>query len=141
MAKYSHDFKMRIVSEVINDGNSIGYISRKYNIKRDSISKWVNAYKTRGDTGLRRNRSKKVYDYEFKMRVVARYLETDSSYAEVAQEFNVSSPGIICQWVTNVRNSGEDSLRPKKRGRRTVVTEEKKHFEQVQSTNDNIYEE
>ncbi len=141
MAKYSHAFKMKTVSEVINEGYSIRHISKKYNIKENTISKWVNKYKTRGVAGLHRNKSKKIYDYELKMRAVARYLESDLSYAEVAQEFNVSNPALICQWVTNVRNSGKDSLRPKKRGRRPVVTEKNKCFKQVQSTNDNIYEE
>ena len=132
---------MKIVSEVIKDGNSIRRISKKYNIKQDTISKWVNTYKTRGDAGLHRNKAKKIYDYELKLKAVARYLESDLSYAEVAQEFNVSNPSLICQWVTTFRNSGEDSLRPKKPGRRPVVTENKKHFKQVQPTNDNIYEE
>ncbi len=141
MAKYSYDFKKRMVSEIINDGNSIRYIAKKYNIRKETVSKWVRAYKTRSDSGLHRNKTKKGYSYEFKMRAVARYLESDLTYTEVANEFNLSSRSIIYHWVKEFRNSGEDSLRPKKRGRRPVVTEKKKHFEQVQPTNDNIYDE
>ncbi len=141
MAKYSYDFKKKLVSEIINDGNSIRYTAKKYNIRKERVSKWVRAYKTRGDAGLHRNKTKKVYSYEFKMRAVARYLESDLTHTELINEFNLSSRSIIYHWITEFRNSEVDYLQPKRRRRRPVVTEMKKDFKQVHSTNDNIYEE
>ncbi len=75
------------------------------------------------------------------MRAVARYLESDLTHTELINEFNLSSRSIIYHWITEFRNSEVDYLQPKRRRRRPVVTEMKKDFKQVHSTNDNIYEE
>ncbi|WP_170140761.1 helix-turn-helix domain-containing protein [Oceanobacillus arenosus] len=60
MAKYSEEFKMKIVTEYLQ-GN-FGYVSlaKKYNISSTNrIYEWVRAYKSQGMDGLKRRKTKK----------------------------------------------------------------------------------
>ena len=85
MAKYSYEFKKKVVMAYINAEGGKRFLANKYDVKstRD-IMKWVNAYKEFGDDGLVRSRSKKTYAFEFKLSVVELYLTTEVSYQELA---------------------------------------------------------
>ena len=50
VAKYSYEFKKKVVCEYIQGEGGYKYLSKKYGVKstRD-IRKWVNAYKEFGD--------------------------------------------------------------------------------------------
>lgn len=56
------------------------FLSKKYNVSRIMIRKWVAAYKEFGDEGLRRSRQNETYSFEFKLHVVELYLSTEVSY-------------------------------------------------------------
>ena len=62
MAKYSEEFKIKLVTEYL-DGN-IGYrlLAKKYNMRiSDTIYiNWVRAYKAQGMEGLKRRKTKEV---------------------------------------------------------------------------------
>lgn len=59
MAKYSTEFKTKVVKEYLESNTSYKTLSNKYCIPSESIiRKWVNAYKSQG-YGLWRNKSKK----------------------------------------------------------------------------------
>jgi transposase len=60
MAKYSYEFKKKIVLEYLNSDEGCISISRKYGMTSSSqLLKWVSAYKAFGDNGLKRSRSQK----------------------------------------------------------------------------------
>ena len=133
MAKYSTEFKIKVVNAYLNNEGSYGYLSKKYGVSDKSIiRRWVNAYKSQGYEGLKVKREKTQYSFEFKKNVVNFYLKGEMSYQTLANQLKISNPSVIANWVIDFRNQGLDGLKPKKRGRTSGITKEKnKEKEQV----------
>ncbi|WP_418882840.1 transposase, partial [Waltera sp.] len=54
MAKYSFEFKKKVVLEYINGKGGTQYLSTKYGLGSNSqLRKWLAAYKEFGDEGLK----------------------------------------------------------------------------------------
>ena len=118
MAKYSTEFKMKLVKEYLE--GKIGYkeLAKKYNIpNKCAIQTWVSAYKTHGYDGIKVSRSNNNYSLEFKLNVVNLYLTGEMSYQSLANNLKINNPSIIARWVNEYRKKGIEGLRPKKRGR------------------------
>ena len=118
MAKYSTEFKMKLVKEYLE--GKIGYreLAKKYNIpNKRAIQTWVSAYKTQGYDGLKVSRRNNSYSLEFKLKVVKLYLTGEMSYQSIANEMKINNPSIIVRWVKEFREEGIEGLKPKKRGR------------------------
>ena len=141
MAKYSYEFKKKVVLEYINGIGSYANLCKKYNIPdRESIRQWVSVYKKFGDNGLKRSREKKNYPFEFKLSVVELYLTTEVSYQELALSVGITNPSIITHWVNDYRAVGSDALRPKRKGRKPKVPRPKKEIPNTEKEkNDSEY--
>ena len=128
MAKYSFEFKKKVVLEYINGKGGTQYLSTKYGLGSNSqLRKWLAAYKEFGDEGLKRSRKKENYSFEKKLSVVELYLASELSYQELALREGIYNPSPICKWVNDFRIAGPDALRPHKKGRRkTLGTSNKK---------------
>lgn len=49
MAKYSYEFKKKVVSEYLNEQGRLKYLIKKYSIpSRKTLQVWINAYKEFG---------------------------------------------------------------------------------------------
>ena len=48
------------------------------------------------------------------------------SYQELANQFKINNPSLIARWVIDFRNQGLEGLKPKKRGRPSSMTKDKK---------------
>lgn len=60
MAKYSYEFKKRIVKAYLKGEGSHGYLAKEYGVSNKVIVKpWIDNYKAFGDKGLMRSRKKK----------------------------------------------------------------------------------
>ena len=81
MAKYSYEFKRKIVEEYL--GRKAGYktLAMKYQIDHSQIRRWVNNYKQFGDEGLMRSRNNRAYSVEFKLEAITRYETSDRNQA------------------------------------------------------------
>lgn len=118
MAKYSTEFKIKVVKEYLEFNISYKSLSDKYRIPNKSIIiTWVNTYKTQGYEGLKVKRKNTKYPLEFKLNVVNLYLTGEMSYQSLANELKISNPAIITRWVNDFRKQGIEGLKPKKRGR------------------------
>ena len=125
MAKYSFEFKKKVVMEYLSGEGSQKYLVKKYDIGgKIQLQKWVAAYQTFGDEGLLRSRQKKQYSFEFKLHVVELYLSSEVSYQELALSQGINNPTILAKWVNDFRIAGPDALRPKKKGRKKTVNSE-----------------
>ena len=116
MAKYSTEFKMKLVKEYLE--GKIGYreLAKKYNIpNKRAIQTWVSAYKTQGYDGLKVSRRNNNYSLEFKLNVVNLYLTGEMSYQSLANELKINNPSMIARWVNDFREKGIEGLKPKKR--------------------------
>ena len=122
MAKYSFEFKKKVVEEYLNGEVGHEYLAQKYNIpSKTAIRQWVASYRQFGDEGLLRSRKNEKYSFHFKLFVVESYLTGELSYQELALQNNINNPSLITRWVNDFRNSGTDGLRPKKKGRKKTL--------------------
>ena len=122
MAKYSYDFKKKIVQEYLDGNGGYEYLAKKYCIaKHTQVMDWVKAYQTFGNDGLIRSRQNKNYSFQFKLFVVELYLSSEVSYQELALSQGISNPSLIVKWVNDFRVAGPDALRPKKKGRKKTL--------------------
>lgn len=127
MAKYSYEFKKKVVMEYLSGKGGYGYLSAKYEIPSPTVlRRWIFAYNEFGDEGLKRSRKNKEYSFEFKLHVVELYLTTEVSYQELALSVGMNNPEAITKWVNDYRIAGPDALRPKRKGRKPKVTKPKK---------------
>ena len=122
MAKYSYEFKLKVVQAYLQGEGSYGYLAKKYNIPaQQNIEAWVHTYKEFGKEGLMRSRKNKDYSFQFKLSVVELYLSSEVSYQELALSQGINNSSLIARWVNDFRISGPDALRPKKKGRKKTL--------------------
>ena len=119
MAKYSFEFKKKIVEDYLAGKGGYGYLANKYKVPADSnVKKWVHNYQVFGDEGLMRSRKQEKYSFEYKLHVVELYLSNEVSYHDLALQEKINNPTQITKWVNDFRIAGSDALRPKKKGRK-----------------------
>ena len=118
MAKYSTEFKYKLVKEYLESKISYNELAKKYSIRdKKTIRVWVNAYESQGYDGLKVSRRNNSYSLEFKLKVVKLYLTGEMSYQSIANEMKINNPSIIARWVKEFRKEGIEGLKAKKRGR------------------------
>jgi transposase len=126
MAKYSYEFKKKIVDDYNNNKGGYQYLANKYQLPdKKLVRQWVTNYKAFGDDGLIRSRQKEYYSFEKKLSVVELYLSSELSYQEIALNEGISNPAILCNWVNRFRAAGPDALRPRKKGRKKTMDKPK----------------
>lgn len=128
MAKYSFDFKKKVVDAYINGEGGYEYLAKKFNLPNcDTVLTWVKNYQAFGNDGLKRSRKNDDYSFEKKISVVELYLSSEISYRELAIQENIYNPSMICRWVNEFRTAGPDALRPHKKGRKKTLNKTKKN--------------
>ena len=134
MAKYSYEFKLKVVQAYLQYEGGYGYLAKKYNITTPrNIEVWVHAYKKLGKEGLMRSRQNKNYSFQFKLSVVELYLSSEVSYQELALSQGINNPALLNRWVNDFRIAGPDALRPKKKGRKKTL--DMKEFKKPSKSN------
>ena len=117
MAKYSFDFKLKVVNDYLSGGGGYLDLAKKYQgLTYGQIRYWVNAYQRFGAIGLQRKRQNTVYDSNFKLNAVNLYLTSEKSYREVANQLGLNNPAMIARWVLDYRQKGNLAF-SKSRGR------------------------
>ena len=137
MAKYSTEFKMKVVKEYLESSISYKSLSEKYKLSHHEIvRRWVSSYQTQGYERLKVKRENTQYTLEFKLNVVNLYLTGEMSYQSLSNNLKINNPSIITRWVNEYRKEGIEGLRPKKRGRpsKMAKTPEKSKDIKLEST-------
>jgi transposase len=117
MAKYSEEFKIKLVTEYLQGNFGYSLLAKKYNMPSQTpLQDWVRAYKSQGLEGLRRRR-KEAYSVQFKLDTVQFMLETGASYQETADQFKLNNPSLIYRWMKLFNEQGIEGLKPKSKGR------------------------
>jgi transposase len=126
MAKYSFNFKQKIVQAYLNGEGSYPYLAKKYGVPAwSNVKKWVKSYDEFGPDGLLRSRKNETYSFDFKLHIVELYLSTEISYQELALSVGMNNPPLIAKWVNDYRIAGPDALKPKRKGRQLKVAKSK----------------
>ena len=122
MAKYSFEFKKKVVNSYLNGEGSFEFVAKKYEIPTcTNVKTWVRNYKNFGDEGLFRSRKNELYSFEYKLHVVELYLSSEISYQDLALQEGITTPSIIVNWVNRFRVAGPDALRPHRKGRKKTL--------------------
>ena len=127
MAKYSEEFKLKIVKEYLE--GSLGYtlLAEKHSIPSSTpIKHWVQAYKAFGKEGLRKREVKQVFSVQFKLDVLHFMKQTGASYQDTAIEFNMNNPSLIANWYSKFSKEGIDGLIEKVKGHAPMSKNKKK---------------
>ena len=125
MAKYSFNFKLKIVNEYLRGEAGYRTLSTKYGVNSYVLCQWVNNYKKLGEQGLIRIRGNQSYTFEFKLHVVELYLSSEISYQELALKVGMTNPTLITRWVLDYKAAGPEALIPKKKGRKRSMDKDK----------------
>ena len=122
MAKYSFEFKKKVVLSYLNGEGGYKYLSKTYGVPaKSNIKQWVHNYQTLGDEGLLRSRKNDIYSFEKKLSVVELYLSSEISYQDLALQEGITNSGMIANLVNRFRAAGPDALRPHKKGRKKTL--------------------
>ena len=122
MAKYSYEFKKKVVFAYLKGEGSYRYLAKTYGIPAVAIiERWVQNYQAFGDDGLVRSRQQQIYSFEKKLSVIELYLTSEISYQDLALKEGISNPSIISNWVNRFRAAGPDALRSQKKGQNKEV--------------------
>ncbi len=122
MAKYSFEFKKKVVDSYLNGEGGYEHLANIYGIPAFSkVKLWVDNYKAFGDEGLKRSRNHNKYSFEKKLFIVKLYLTGEISYQDLAIQEGITTPALISDWVKRYRIAGPDALKPKKKGRRKTL--------------------
>lgn len=118
MAKYSEEFKIKLVTEYLDGTIGYGSLAKKYNMgSQTPIVEWVKNYKSQGIGGLRRRKTKNEYSVQFKLDTIQFMLNTGASYLETAVQFKLNNPSLIKRWKKTFREHGIEGLKLKSKGR------------------------
>jgi len=115
--KYSEAFKLEIV-QYMQSGHSIDQASKVYVVDKESIRKWVSAYKYHGVEGLlikQHNRNK--YTGDFKKSVIEYMQQNSLSQKQTAALFNIPSHRSIASWESKYLKEGPAALFIETRGK------------------------
>ena len=117
MAKYSTEYKLKIVREYLAGQGGYRALSKRHEITKSQIKHWVKAYRAFGEDGLKCSRAQQTYSFEFKRSAVECYLSTEASYQDVAIALGLNNPPLLARWTKEYRLGGVDALKPKPKGR------------------------
>jgi transposase len=94
-------------------------VARRLGVSCSAVDRLYDRWRVRGRGALVAKPTKRLFSFEFKRDVVARFLAGETKVA-LAREFDLSSPKLVETWARKFRDEGEDGLRPKRVGRRPV---------------------
>ncbi len=118
MAKYSEEFKIKLVTEYLNGNLGYTSLASKYNMPSETpLKNWVRAYKTQGIEGLKRRKRREAYSVQFKLDTIQFMKQTGASYQETADQFKLNNPSLINRWMKEFNEQGVEGLKPKPKGR------------------------
>ena len=118
MAKYSEEFKLKVVKEYLDGSLGCVSLAKKHDIPNHSqIQRWIRAYEAFGIDGLRRKQSKRVFSVQFKIDVLHFMKQTGASYQDTAISFKLSNPSLIANWNRTFSKEGIEGLEEKVKGR------------------------
>ena len=118
MAKYSDEFKLKIVKEYLSGKFSYRKLANKYGmVASTQVIEWVRAYKEFGSEGIQKKQIKQVHPVQFKLTVLNFMKRTGASYRDTMIEFKMNNPSVIANWHRKFLDEGVEGLKEKKKGR------------------------
>ena len=117
--KYSDEFRLSVVKEYLSGTNG-GFetLSRKYEMPKSQLRRWVHLYEQHGEEGLLKVSS--IYSGEFKIHVIEYMHEKQMSITEAANYFCIPSHPTVAKWERIYYEEGPEALLEERRGRNNM---------------------
>ncbi|VEG13977.1 helix-turn-helix domain-containing protein [Moraxella cuniculi] len=118
MAKYTLDFKLSVMAYYQNNHN-YKRTAKHFGLDHKTVELWVKLYQTHGIDGIKRRRTKAIYDTTFKLNAVQQVL-LGKSLTQLAIELNLPQPALLSNWLKSYQSFGIMGLTPKPKGRKVM---------------------
>jgi len=132
---FSKEIQIAAVMDYLS-GVPQSIIRRKYQIKGSAtLYNWVDSIKYQGLAGVKdSNRSKTIYSYSFKIKVIRWRLEHHASLPAAATKFRLRNPSLVWQWERALESG---RLKPDKlRRKRTMNKQEHDQMKKLKEENE-----
>ena len=93
-------------------------MSRKYEMPKSQLRRWVHLYEQHGEEGLLKVSS--IYSGEFKIHVIEYMHEKQMSITEAANYFCIPSHPTVAKWERIYYEEGPEALLEERRGRNNM---------------------
>ena len=111
------------VKVYLNGHDSLRSVAKRFNISKTTLNRWVAKYKEHGLKAFLETCTN--YSLEFKMDVINYMYDTGASIEETAAKFNVSSSGVVNNWLKLYETQGIDALLIKNKRERLSMVKKK----------------
>lgn len=117
--KYSLEFKLAIIGQVLSREKSLVSISRENGIERRMVYQWVEFYKRFGEAGL--IPQSRVYSLENKLEVIRYFISNKVSLRETCLQFNIRCNSVLSNWLRIYESAGVEGLSETTRGKHRLM--------------------
>lgn len=113
MSKYQRALKLELAQRALNERST--ELGRQFSVSSRQIRYWSSVYQLHGAASFLH----KEYPYtpDFKLQVITSMRENNWSLGYTSAYFDLSTPGILFQWLKLYSCEGLSRLTPKKKGR------------------------
>ena len=118
------EVKLQAVKDYISGNGSYLSHASELGVNETVFTRWVNKYKTFGESAFIRTGHYQSYSVSFKKVVVEAYLNGEGSYRELAVTYNIPSENTIRQWV--LKYNGHEKLKASGTGGIAIMTKGRK---------------
>ncbi len=115
--KYSYEFKLRCVEEVLKKHRSVICTATKNGIADTSVKRWIRFYIKFGNEGLLPKSRNTNYSLTFKLKVLQAIEKKSLSLGKACLTFNIPASSTILTWQRQYLKDGLAGLELKPKGR------------------------
>lgn len=117
MAKYSQEFKLKVLQYHFDTKSSARKTAIHFNIHESMVRQWAIQYKHHGEESLKPRTTNQIKSPQFKQRVVESVLKDGLSAREAMAKFKLRSHYEVLKWVRDYNENGVNGLKSKPQGR------------------------
>jgi transposase len=115
--KYSYEFKLRCVEEVLKKHQSLFSTAKENSIALTSLKWWIRCYIAFGNEGLLPSQRNTNYSLSFKLKVLQAIEKKRLSLGQACLTFNIPTRSTIISWQRRYAQEGLAGLKLKPIGR------------------------
>lgn len=119
MAKYTSEYKLKVVKSVLEDEISTLEAAKKYHVNKSDVQKWVAAYQIHGIKAIEKQRIS--YPGQFKQEVIEDMQKNKLSLRETAAKYNLGGHNVVAEWERIYLEEGPQGLYVERRGRANSI--------------------
>ena len=115
MSKYSYEFKLKVINDMLDNHVGTDRAAKKYGISRENLRRWFKRYELYGIEGLLMKKGS--YDGKFKQNVVEYMHNNHLSCSETALRFGIPQDATVGRWERIYYEEGPQALYEDRRGK------------------------